>query len=121
MSHDHSTLITQLKESLTQQRYNASLVSNYCHNADSFLCYLDRRKIAVEAARPMDVSNYLRCAVRWFRQRHGHLPRPNGSPDQGHQSVRCCGSCKSNGHLSLWHPIPARSSAKRYATSTENG
>ncbi len=74
MSHDHSTLITQLKESLTQQRYNASLVSNYCHNADSFLCYLDRRKIAVEAARPMDVSNYLRCAVRWFRQRHGHLP-----------------------------------------------
>jgi integrase/recombinase XerD len=79
MSRDHSTLITKLRESLTQQRHNASLVSNYCHNADSFLHYLDRRKITVEAATPVEVSNYMRCAVRWFHQRHGHPPSPQRS------------------------------------------
>jgi integrase/recombinase XerD len=76
MSNDHSILIAQLRESLIQQRYNASLASNYCHNAVNFLHYLDRRKIAIEAATPTDVSNYLHCAIRWFRQRHGHSPCP---------------------------------------------
>ncbi len=76
MSHDHSPLITQLRKYLTQQRYNAELVGSYCRNAESFLRYLDRRKIAIEATTPMDVSNYLHCAIRWFQQRHGHSPCP---------------------------------------------
>jgi integrase/recombinase XerD len=76
MSHDHSALIAQLRESLTKQRYNTMVVHNYCRNAESFLHYLERRKIAVEAATPAEVSNYLRCAVRQFRQRHGYSCAP---------------------------------------------
>jgi integrase/recombinase XerD len=76
MSHDHSALIAQLGESLTKHRYDSMVVHNYCRNAESFLHYLERRKIAVEAATPAEVSNYLRCAVRWFRQRHGYSCAP---------------------------------------------
>jgi integrase/recombinase XerD len=74
MPSDHSALIAQLRELLTQQRYNAVVVHSYCRNADHFLHFLAQRKIAVEAATPAEVSSYLRCAVRWFRRRHGHAP-----------------------------------------------
>ena len=74
MSHDHSSLIAQFRVSLTQQRYNAVVVDNYCRNADHFLHYLAQREISVEAATPTQVSNYLRCAIRRFRQRHGYSP-----------------------------------------------
>ena len=76
MSHDHSALIAQFRASLTQQRFNAAVVHNYCRNADYFLHYLERRRIAVEAATPVEVSNYLRCAVRRFHQRHGYSSAP---------------------------------------------
>jgi integrase/recombinase XerD len=56
MPHDHNALIGQLRESLTQQRYNAGVVHNYCRNADYFLRYLARRDIAVEAATLAQVS-----------------------------------------------------------------
>jgi hypothetical protein len=52
------------------------VVHNYCRNADHFLRYLAEREIAVEAATPAEVSNYLRAAVRWFRKRHGYSPAP---------------------------------------------
>jgi integrase/recombinase XerD len=74
MSHDHSSLITQFRESLTQQRYNAVVVHYYCRNADYFLRYLAQREITVEAATPAEVSNYLRYAVQRFRKRHGYSP-----------------------------------------------
>lgn len=74
MPHDHSALIAQLRELLTQQRYNAVVVHNHCRNANHFLHFLAQRKIAVEAATPAEVSRYLRCAVRRFRQRHGYAP-----------------------------------------------
>ena len=61
MPHDHSALIAQLRESLTQQRYNAAVVQNYCRNADYFLQYLVQQKIAVETATQAEVSDYLRC------------------------------------------------------------
>lgn len=73
-SQAHSALIAQLKESLTQQRYNATVVRNYCRCAAHFLDYLSRRQIAVEAATPEHVSRYLRGAVRQFRKRHGRAP-----------------------------------------------
>lgn len=76
MSHDHSALIAQLRESLTEQRYNAMVVHNYCQNAESFLHYLGQRKIALEAATPAEVSSYLHLAVRSFRQRHGYPCAP---------------------------------------------
>jgi hypothetical protein len=50
LQHDHSALIMQFGEHLTQQRYSAELVGSYCRNAESFLRYLDRRKIAIDAA-----------------------------------------------------------------------
>jgi integrase/recombinase XerD len=97
------------------------VVDNYCRNADHFLCYLAEREIAVEAATPAEVSNYLRASVRWFRKRHGYSPRPHGSPFREHQFVRWCGACRNGGHLSLWHPIPARLSAEQYAANTGDG
>ena len=74
MPHDHSALIAQFRETLTQQRYNPVVVHNYCRNANYFLRYLAERKIALEAVTPTEVSNYLRLAVRQFRQRHGRAP-----------------------------------------------
>ena len=76
MPPDHCALIRQLGETLTRQRYNPMVVHNYCRNADHFLHYLAQRKIAIEAVTPAEVSNYLRCALRWFRQRHGYSPAP---------------------------------------------
>jgi integrase/recombinase XerD len=72
MPNDHSVLIAQLRELLTQQRYSVAVVHNYCRNADDFLQYLVQRNIAVETATPAQVSDYLRGAVRRFRQRHGY-------------------------------------------------
>lgn len=76
MSHDENTLIARLRENLIQQRYNPVVVHNYCRNADYFLHHLAERKIAVEAATPKEVSNYLRYAVQRFKERHGHPPAP---------------------------------------------
>lgn len=77
MSHPspaYSALLAQLRESLTQQRYSAMVVHNYCVNAEHFLHYLAQRQIAVEVATPADVLKYLRCAIRRFHRRHGHSP-----------------------------------------------
>jgi len=76
MPHDHIALIAEFRESLTEQRYHPVAVHNYCRNAACFLGYLAERKISVDAARPKDVSNYVRCAVRRFRKRHGRSPSP---------------------------------------------
>lgn len=77
MPHDPSVLIAQFRESLTQQRYNPVTVHNYCCNAAHFLRYLAEREIAVEMVTPTEVFNYLRCAVQWFRKRHGRSPGPH--------------------------------------------
>jgi site-specific recombinase XerD len=76
MSHDHCALVSQLRETLTQQRYSAVVVHNYCVNADVFLSYLEMRNITLEAATPMIVAQYLELAVRRFRRRHGRAPAP---------------------------------------------
>ncbi len=67
MPHDHRALIGQLRELLTQQRYNAVAIQNYCRSADQFLNFLAQRQIAVDAATPAEVSRYLRCSARRFR------------------------------------------------------
>jgi integrase/recombinase XerD len=74
MSPESSVLVAQLRQALTQQRYNPVVIGNYCRNADYFLSYLAAREIALEAVTPTDVANYLRLAVRQFRKRHGHAP-----------------------------------------------
>lgn len=74
MPHEYSPLIAQLGELLMQERYNRVVIHNQCRNADYFLHYLAQRKIAIEAVTAADVSDYLRCAVRRFRQRHGRAP-----------------------------------------------
>jgi integrase/recombinase XerD len=76
MPHDHIALIAKFRESLTEQRYHPVAVQNYCRYAAYFLGYLTERKISVDAARPNDVSNYLRCAARRFRKHHSRSPGP---------------------------------------------
>jgi integrase/recombinase XerD len=102
MPHDSGALITQLMETLTQQRYNPVAIHNYCRNAGYFLSYLAKRRIGVEAVTPADVSNYLRIAVRQFRKRHGHPPAPSWTsiPRSGiHALLRLV--------LKRWPPEPA--------------
>jgi integrase/recombinase XerD len=106
MSHDSSALLAQLREALTQTRYNPVAVGNYCRNADKFLCHLAQRKIALEAVTPDDVSSYLRLAVRQFRKRHGHPPAPRWTsvPRAGiHVLLRLA--------LKRWPPEPATADA----------
>src|SRR4051795_8364604 len=74
MSDAHDGLIARLEETLTCQRYSRVVVHNYCRNARDFLSYLSNRSIAVEAVTPTQVSQYLRCAVRHFRERRGRPP-----------------------------------------------
>src|SRR5260370_14380666 len=76
MPHDRSALIDQLRELLTEQRYDSVVIHNYCRSAKHFLAYLARRGTAVDTAKPDHVSSYLRFARRQFRQRHGHRPAP---------------------------------------------
>src|SRR4051812_951509 len=70
----HDGLIARLEETLTCQRYSRVVVHNYCRNARDFLSYLNERSIALEAVTPTQVSQYLRCAVRHFRERRGRPP-----------------------------------------------
>src|SRR5260370_28521399 len=74
MSHGYGTLVAELKDALTRQRYNRVAVHNYCRNAGYFLAYLEARKIALEAVTPTEVTQYLRFTVRQFRKRHGRAP-----------------------------------------------
>src|SRR5258708_39286445 len=76
MPHDRSALIDQLRELLTEQRYDSVVIHNYCRSARHFLAYLARRETAVDTAKPDHVSSYLRFARRQVRQRHGHPPAP---------------------------------------------
>ncbi len=106
MSHEAGTLIAELKESLTQQRYNRVAIHNYCRNADYFLQHLSERGIALEAVTPEDVLNYLRLAVRRFRKRHGHPPaaRWTSIPRSGiHALLRHALKC--------WPPEPTAADA----------
>jgi len=74
MPHGYGTLVEELKDTLTRQRYNRVAVDNYCRNAGYFLAYLAARNVALEAVTPSDVTNYLRFAVQQFRKRHGRAP-----------------------------------------------
>jgi len=106
MPHDSSILIAKLRETLTRQRYNPVAIHNYCRNACYFLCYLEERKITLEAVTPTHVSNYLRLAVRQFRKRHGRAParRWIGIPRSGiHGLLKLT--------LKHWPPEPATADA----------
>ena len=102
MSPDFSALIAQLHASLAQQRYSAMVIHNYCVSAESFLRYLARGRIALEAVTPQHVADYLRVAARWFRERHGRDPGPHwhSIPRAGiHAMLRLA--------LKQWPPEPA--------------
>jgi integrase/recombinase XerD len=106
MSHEYDALVSQFRESLTQQRYNRVVVHSYCRNADYFLSHLASRKIALEAVTPTEVSKYLRLAVRQFRRRHGCAPARYwvSIPRSGiHGLLRLA--------LKRWPPEPATSDA----------
>ncbi|WP_128931724.1 site-specific integrase [Bradyrhizobium zhanjiangense] len=102
MPHGYGTLVAELKDALTRQRYNRVAVHNYCRNADYFLAYLTARAIALEAVTPADVAAYLRFAVRQFRKRHGRAPARYwiGIPRSGiHALLKLA--------LKRWPPEPA--------------
>jgi hypothetical protein len=102
MPHGHGTLVAELNDALTRQRYNRVAVHNYCRNAGYFLAYLTARKVALEAVTPADVTNYLRFAVRQFRKRHGRAPARYwiGIPRSGiHALLKLA--------LKRWPPEPA--------------
>lgn len=102
MPHGYGTLVAELKDALTRQRYNRVAVHNYCRNANHFLAYLAARNIALEAVTPIDVTNYLRFAVRQFRKRHARAPARywTGIPRSGiHALLKLA--------LKRWPPEPA--------------
>jgi integrase/recombinase XerD len=106
MSHGYGTLVAELKDALTRQRYNRVAVHNYCRNAGYFLAYLSARKIALEAVTPAEVTQYLRFAVRHFRKRHGRAPARYwvGIPRSGiHALLKLA--------LKRWPPEPAATDA----------
>ena len=87
MSHDHSALIAQLRESLTQQRYNSMVVHNYCRNAESFLQLLgaaeDRCRgsnagggVELSALRGPTVSSTSRLFMRASMAFHSEVRNP---------------------------------------------
>lgn len=106
MPHGYGTLVAELKDALTRQRYNRVAVHNYCRNAGYFLAYLAARKIALEAVTPADVTAYLRFAVRQFCKRHGRAPARYwvGIPRSGiHALLKLA--------LKRWPPEPAATDA----------
>ncbi|MGW1419864.1 site-specific integrase [Bradyrhizobium manausense] len=106
MPHGYGTLVAELNDALTRQRYNRVAVHNYCRNADYFLAYLAARKIALEAVTPADVTNYLRFAVRQFRKHHARAPARYwiGIPRSGiHALLKLA--------LKRWPPEPAATDA----------
>src|SRR6478672_10019951 len=107
MPHGYGTLVAELKDALTRQRYNRVAVHNYCRNAGYFLAYLAAREIALEAVTPADVTNYLRFAVRQFRKRHGRAPARYwvGIPRSGiHALLKLA--------LKRWPPEPAAAAGR---------
>ena len=74
MPYEYGALVAELRDTLTRQRYNRVVVHNYCRNADCFLSYLAGREVELEAVTPIEVTDYLRLAVRAFRRRHGRAP-----------------------------------------------
>ena len=89
MSHDHGALVAQFRETLTQRRYNPVVVHNYCRNADHFLSYLRKRKIALKVVTPTEVSNYLCPLYGSFVSATAGLMRPGGPQFQGPESTAC--------------------------------
>jgi len=69
--------ILRLKSNLTEQSYSPVVVQNYCSYAAQFLCHLNRRRSTLESVTPVDVTDYLRFAVRQFRKRYGRSPGPH--------------------------------------------
>lgn len=101
MSDTSTALIADLREALSRQRYNPTVVSNYCLYAAQFLAYLDERGIALEAAMTDLVAAYLHHAVRRFRELRGRPPtsRWTSVPQSGiHALVRTA--------LDEWPPEP---------------
>ena len=121
MSPDPSVLVAQLREALTQQRYNPVVIGNYCRNADYFLSYLATREIALETVTPTDVADYLRLSVRQFRKRHGRAPARYwiGIPRSGiHGLLKLA---LKAGHPNLQPPTLVSSFVAKYATSIRHG
>jgi integrase/recombinase XerD len=71
---EHGALLAQLKEHFAKQAYCLKGARRYLVVADSFLRYLKKRHVVIDAAEPSHVSGFLGCELRRYAQRHGHPP-----------------------------------------------
>lgn len=76
MAKTSTTPVAELREALIRQRYNLTVVQNYCLYAGQFVAYLQERDIALDAVTPELIATYLRHAARRFRIHRGRAPAP---------------------------------------------
>jgi integrase/recombinase XerD len=74
-SSGNASRIEQLKTYLKAERYAASMPWRYPPLAQRFLDFLESKKVAIEAACPSDIEDFLRRELRLYRNRHGRAPR----------------------------------------------
>jgi integrase/recombinase XerD len=67
--------IEQLKAHLNAERYAAAIQQLYPALAQRFLDFLECKNVAIEAACPSEIEEFLRRELRLYRDRHGRAPR----------------------------------------------
>jgi integrase/recombinase XerD len=72
--------LSQLEQHLKRERYSPQALHHSTGVARDFLTYLEKRRIAVQAVEPIDVTLYLQNALRLYQQRHGHSPKSLHAP-----------------------------------------
>jgi hypothetical protein len=58
-----------------KQRYNSQVVPSYVSAARQFLRYLKERNVAVQEARPSDLTSFLNGKLERSKQRIGRAPK----------------------------------------------
>ncbi|MHB8348626.1 MAG: site-specific integrase [Acidiferrobacterales bacterium] len=71
----NASRIEQLKAHLKAERYSAAIQRLYPPLAQRFLDYLDGKAVAIEAARPSNVDDFIRRELRLCRKRNYRVPR----------------------------------------------
>ena len=102
-------LLSRLDTHLRSQGYSQSTIYQDVFEARRFLKYLADRNIAIEAVKPVDVSQYLRCELRRHGRRHGHPPRSRAHWRSLHASCVHMLLRVINGR---WPPIPVRATPR---------
>jgi len=68
---DSAEWLLRLNNHSTNERYALGTAARWASVAKRFLIFLEKRRMAVEAAQPEDVEQFLREELRRYRRRHG--------------------------------------------------